>query len=60
MYLSASTLTIGCVMLVAMGLVPGDSDAWELDSRERSTPYDVELLSIWGAGWTGTTRNSWP
>jgi hypothetical protein len=23
---------------------------WELDWRERSTPYDVELLSIWGVG----------
>ena len=27
-----------------------ECEPWELDPRERSTPYDVELLSIWGVG----------
>ena len=34
MYLSASAWTIGCVMLVAISLVPRDSDARECASAD--------------------------
>ena len=47
MYLSASTWTIGCVMLVAMGLVPRDSDAHACAPptiHDASTPAQVRAF----------------